>query len=319
MIIVTGGAGFIGSNLVRGLNQIGREDILIVDNLSDGRKIKNITDLLYADYLDKEDFVHQIKSDFPSREKIDAIFHQGACTVTTETNGKYVLQNNFEYSKTLLHYAQEKNIPFIYASSAAIYGLKRECIEKRGYEDPKSVYALSKFLFDQYVRGILPHAKSQIMGLRYFNVYGPHEAHKNGMASPISQFNRQLLETGKIRLFQGSGPYADGEQRRDFIHVKDVVHINLWFLKNPTIRGIVNVGTGRAHSFNDVAKIVLDWHKLGMIEYIPFPDELRGVYQHYTQANLRQLHTVLQYAHDFVPLDEGIPHYLKWLNRPIKE
>lgn len=317
MIIVTGGAGFIGSNLIRGLNKLGMEDILIVDNLADGRKIQNLSGLFYRDYLDKDDFLHILQSRIPITYKIDTIFHQGACTVTTETNGKYMLKNNFEYSKILLHYALERQIPFIYASSAATYGLNRECIEKREYEAPLNVYGLSKFLFDQYVRHILPEAKSQVAGLRYFNVYGPGEAHKGNMASVVLHFNQQLLQTGKIRLFEGSGPYANGEQRRDFIHVEDIVRVNLWFSQHRMHHGIVNVGTGLAHSFNDVAKMMIHWHKKGTIEYIPFPTSLMHTYQHYTQANLRQLHTVLKYEEPFLSLEEGIESYLEWLNRPV--
>lgn len=315
MIIVTGGAGFIGSNLIRGLNQLGLEDILIVDDLTDGRKIQNLQGLFYRDYSDKDDFLHSIQKSIPITYKIDMIFHQGACTVTTETNGKYLLKNNFEYSKILLQYALERQIPFVYASSAAVYGLNRECIEKREYEAPLNAYGLSKFLFDQYVRHILPEAKSQVVGLRYFNVYGPGEAHKGNMASVMFHFNQQIVQTGKIRLFEGSGPYANGEQRRDFIHVDDVARVNLWFLKHPMHHGIVNVGTGTAHSFNDVAKVMIHWHKKGVIEYIPFPPSLIHTYQHYTQANLRQLHTVLKYEDPFLSLEEGVESYLEWLHK----
>lgn len=314
MIIVTGGAGFIGSNIVKGLNDRGYTDILIVDDLTDGHKFKNIADLKFLDYMDKEDFITSImeEEDFP--EFIEAIFHEGACSATTEWNGKYMMQNNYEYSKELLHYCLDRRIQFIYASSAATYGNNTTFIEEIENEAPINVYGYSKFLFDQYVRRILPEAQSQVVGLRYFNVYGPREQHKSGMASVAYHLNNQLLTDGKVKLFAGCDGYDNGEQARDFIHVDDVVDVNLWFLDNNEASGIYNCGTGRSEPFNNVAKAVLDWHKKGELEYIPFPDKLKGHYQSYTQADLSKLKKA-GYNGEFCTVAEGTKHYLDWLNK----
>ncbi len=315
MIIVTGGAGFIGSNLVKALNEQGHDDILVVDDLSDGRKVVNLSDCHLVDYIDKDDFIKRVAANQSFADKIDAIFHQGACSKTTEQDGRYMMQNNYEYSKTLLHYALEKKIPFIYASSASVYGVGDTFREKIDYEHPLNVYAFSKHLFDQYVRKLMPTAESQIVGLRYFNVYGPRENHKEGMASVIYHFNNQLKESGKVRLFEGSGGFSSGEQKRDFIYVGDVVKINLWFAEHPEKNGIVNVGTGRAHTFNEAAQAVIDWHGKGKIEYIPFPDNLKGRYQHFTEACIRNLRTLYGFEGELMPIDEGAKAYLDILNQ----
>lgn len=295
MIIVTGGAGFIGSNLVRGLNKIGRSDILVVDDLTDGTKFKNIVDCKILDYQDKEDFLTHIKNETPfceKNEKIEVIFHQGACSDTTEWNGAYMMRNNYEYSKILFHYCLKKHIPFIYASSAAIYGNSKNFSEQPENEKPLNVYGYSKLLFDQYVRQSQPSPKSQVVGLRYFNVYGPREQHKGKMASVIWHANKQMLQDGKIKLFSGCDGYGDGEQLRDFIFVEDVVNVNLWFWQKQGRSGIYNVGTGKAESFNTMAHAMLAWYKRGEIGYIPFPENLRNHYQSFTQANLNTLHTI---------------------------
>lgn len=315
MIIVTGGAGFIGSNLVKALNEQGHDDILVVDDLSDGRKIVNLSDCHLVDYIDKDDFIARVASDQSFGDNIEAIYHQGACSKTTEQDGRYMMQNNYEYSKTLLHYALKRQIPFIYASSASVYGVGDNFREKRDYEHPLNVYAFSKYLFDQYVRKVISSAESQIVGLRYFNVYGPRESHKEGMASVIYHFNNQLKETGTVRLFEGSGGYANGEQKRDFIYVGDVVKINLWFAEHQDKSGIVNVGTGRAHTFNEAAQAVVDWHGKGEIEYIPFPDNLKGRYQHFTEACIRSLRTQYGFEGELLPIDEGAKAYLDILNQ----
>lgn len=314
MIIVTGGAGFIGSNIVKGLNQRGYSDILIVDDMTDGHKFKNIADLQFLDYMDKEDFIASIieEEDFP--DFVEAIFHEGACSTTTEWNGKYMLQNNYEYSKELLHYCLDRRIQFIYASSAATYGNKTTFTEELDSEAPINVYGYSKFLFDQYVRRILPDAQSQIVGLRYFNVYGPREQHKGGMASVAYHLNNQIQEDGKVKLFAGCDGYADGEQVRDFIYVDDVVDVNLWFLDHSEVSGIYNCGTGRSEPFNNVAKAVLDWHQSGELEYIPFPDKLKGHYQSYTQADLSKLKAA-GYDREFCTVAEGTKRYLDQLNK----
>jgi ADP-L-glycero-D-manno-heptose 6-epimerase len=313
MIIVTGGAGFIGSNIVRSLNERGYTDILIVDDMTDGHKFKNLVDLQFLDYMDKEDFIQAIleEEDFP--EFIDAIFHEGACSATTEWNGKYMMQNNYDYSKNLLHYCLDRRIQFIYASSAATYGNKTSFKEELESEGPINVYGYSKYLFDQYVRRILPDAQSQVVGLRYFNVYGPHEQHKGSMASVAFHLNTQLINNGEIKLFAGNDGHADGEQKRDFIYVSDVVDVNLWCLDNPDVSGIFNCGTGRSEPFNNVAKAVLDWHGKGELSYIPFPEKLKGHYQSYTQANLDDLRAA-GYEGEFSTVAQGTKQYLDWLN-----
>ncbi len=313
MIIVTGGAGFIGSNLVKGLNDIGRTDLLIVDNLKNGVKFRNLVDLDFLDFIDKEDFLDRIKVNDSFPEPIEAIFHQGACSSTVEWDGRFMLHNNYEYSKHLFHYSLEREIPFLYASSAATYGAGTPFIEERRFESPLNVYGYSKFLFDQYVRRSLPKAKRQVAGMRYFNVYGPREAHKGGMASVAFHFNRQMHEKGTIKLFEGSAGFAEGEQRRDFIYVGDAVAVNLWFLKHPEVSGIYNVGTGRSQTFNDVARAVIAWHGRGKIEYIPFPEALRGAYQSFTEADSSRLRKA-GYQAPFKTVEEGVKDYMAWLN-----
>lgn len=309
MIIVTGGAGFIGSNLVKGLNKQGNKNILVVDDLFDGKKFKNLVNCEIVDYLDKDNFISKIKNDENFGDKITAIFHNGACSVTTEWNGKYMMENNYEYSKTLLHYCLQEKISFIYASSAAVYGGGNVFREDHAFEAPLNIYGYSKYLFDQYVRKFLPYAKSQIVGLRYFNVYGPNEAHKDNMASVIYHFNQQILREGKIKIFQAADGYGDGEHLRDFVFVDDVVKVNLWFLQQENSSGIYNVGTGHAESFNAVAQAVINWHKRGVIEYIPFPDNLLGVYQSFTEADLSKLRS-LGYKEKFTNIKDGVKKYL---------
>lgn len=314
MIIVTGGAGFIGSNLCLGLNQRGYDDILVVDNLTNGVKYKNLLDCRIKDYLDKESFLTKLQQGFFKPESIKAIFHQGACSSTTEWNGRYMMENNYEYSKTLLHYCLQHKIPFIYASSAAVYGADTHFKEELEFESPLNVYGYSKFQFDQYVRHCEPHISSQVVGLRYFNVYGPREAHKGSMASVAFHLNNQLKTSDKIRLFQGSDGYGDGEQRRDFIYVDDVVAMNLWFFQHSLMSGIFNCGTGRSQTFNDVANAVIAYHKKGEIEYIEFPEHLKGHYQSFTEANLEQLRAA-GCTHQFKTVEEGVQLYMEWLNQ----
>ncbi|THB67622.1 MAG: ADP-glyceromanno-heptose 6-epimerase [Gammaproteobacteria bacterium] len=317
MIIVTGGAGFIGSNIVKSLNEKGYSDILVVDNLSNGKKFRNIADCEIADYIDKDDFLEMVISEKGLPDRIEAIFHQGACSTTTEWDGRYMMKNNFEYSKIVLHFAIKRGIPFIYASSAATYGGSRAFQEGSQFEKPLNVYGYSKLLFDQYVRRILPKTRSLVVGLRYFNVYGPREQHKGSMASVAYHLNNQLLESGKVKLFAGSDGYNDGEQRRDFIYVGDVVKTNLWLFENQPKSGIFNLGTGRSQTFNDVANAVINWHQKGEIEYIPFPEHLKGSYQSYTQAEMASLENA-GYKEPFLDVETGVSLYLDWLSRENK-
>lgn len=315
MIIVTGGAGFIGSNLIKGLNDRGRSDILVVDNLKNGVKFRNIADCEIQDYMDKDDFLAAVQNNDARLHATEALFHQGACSSTTEWDGRFMMHNNYEYSKALLHFCLERGIHYIYASSASVYGAGPKFIEDRRYEEPLNVYGYSKFLFDQYVRRLLPSLKSQVVGLRYFNVYGPRESHKGGMASVAFHLNNQLPAEGYVKLFEGTDGYGNGEQRRDFIYVGDVVDINLWFMDNPQVSGIFNAGTGRAQTFNDVAQAVVDWHGRGEIRYIPFPEHLRGRYQSYTEADTQRLRKV-GYDRPFKTVEQGVREYLDGLNRP---
>jgi ADP-L-glycero-D-manno-heptose 6-epimerase len=313
MIIVTGGAGFIGSNLGLGLNELGYDDILIVDNLTNGLKYKNLLNCQIRDYLDKNSFLNKLQQGFFHSETIEAIFHQGACSDTTYWDGHYMMENNYEYSKTLFHYCQRYKIPFIYASSAAVYGKESHFKENAESEAPLNIYGYSKYQFDQYVRYHRSRFTSQVVGLRYFNVYGPRESHKGNMASVAFHFNEQLKTSNKIRLFEGYDGYADGEQRRDFIYVGDVVDLNLWFLDNPNVSGIYNIGTGRSQTFNEVANAVIAYHERGEIEYIAFPEHLKNHYQSYTQANLDQLRAVGCH-HQFKSVEQGVRLYMEWLN-----
>ena len=307
MIVVTGGAGFIGSNIVKGLNDLGRKDILVVDDLTDGTKFANLADLDIADYMDKDEFISAIVSG--ENLDIEVIFHQGACSSTTEWDGKFMMENNYNYSKDLLHYCLNFDIPFLYASSAATYGGRSDnFIEDRVYEKPLNVYGYSKFLFDQYVREILPNANSPICGFRYFNVYGPRENHKGSMASVAYHLNEQITKGEKPKLFAGSDNF-----RRDFIYVGDVVEVNLWFWKNK-VSGIFNCGTGRAESFQSVADAVLDYHKKGEIDYIPFPEHLKGRYQSFTQADLTKFRKT-GCPIEFKTVSQGTTEYMQWLNR----
>ncbi|ABA59067.1 ADP-glyceromanno-heptose 6-epimerase precursor [Nitrosococcus oceani ATCC 19707] len=314
MIIVTGGAGFIGSNIIKALNQGGREDILVVDDLTQGEKFSNLIDCEIWDYWDKQPFLQAIKAGEEFPHPVDAFIHQGACSATTEWNGRYMMENNFYYSKRLLHYCLERRIPFLYASSAAVYGCGLTFQEHREFEAPRNVYGYSKWLFDQYVRRYLPTASSQIVGLRYFNIYGPREAHKGAMASVAYHAHCQLKETGRIKLFEGCDGYEHGEQRRDFVSVADAAAVNLWFLEHPNQSGIFNVGTGQAQTFNEVAQAVLAFHGHGEIEYIPFPDHLRGRYQSFTQADIHALREA-GYAEPFALVEKGVKTYLDWLGK----
>lgn len=310
MIIVTGGAGFIGSNIVKGLNERGRKDIIIVDDLTDGKKFINLVDCDYLEYLDKDAFLLLAESEGFAGEDIEVIFHEGACSDTTEWNGRFMMDNNFEYTKVLFQFCQTNEIPFIYASSAAVYGGGRVFKEEREFESPLNVYGYSKFQFDQYMRAF--NLTSQVVGLRYFNVYGPREQHKGKMASVALHNYNQIRSQGVVKLFEGYDGYGAGEQSRDFIYVDDIVKINLFFMDHPEISGIFNAGTGRAQPFNDIANTVIKHFGKGKIEYIAFPEELKGRYQSFTQADISKLRSV-GYNEPFKTVQEGVTEYLKWL------
>jgi len=318
VIVVTGGAGFIGSNLVLELNKKGHRDVVVVDNLVDARKYRNLVGADIADYVDKEDWLSMVRGRAAWLDEVEAVFHQGACTSTTESDGRYMLKNNYEYSKAILDLCLERHVPLIYASSAAVYGAGTVFGEDPTNEGPLNVYGFSKLLFDLHVRRLLPTATSQIVGLRYFNVYGPREAHKGPMASMVLQLDDQLEASDKARLFGPTEGYDAGEQRRDFVYVGDVVDVNLWFLAHPDRSGIFNCGTGVSRTFNDLAAEVVRFRGQGEIEYIPFPESLQGRYQSYTQADMSSLRTA-GFAAAPTPLEKGIPGYLAWRREQIDE
>lgn len=323
MIIVTGGAGFIGSNLVRGLNQRGLNNILVVDDLSDGNKTRNIESCDIQDYMDKDEFLKRIEQGMEF-DGMSAIYHQGACSDTMEADGRYIMQTNYDYSKSLFHYCGQHGIPFIYASSASVYGGGEVFKEDPNHEQALNAYAYSKLLFDRYVRKNRNAANAQVVGLRYFNVYGEGESHKGRMASVAYHFFNQYHEQGYVNLFAGSGGYEAGEQRRDFVWVKDVVDVNLHFLEHPEVVGIFNVGSGRAQSFNDVATTTLNtlegvekttaqWVAENKLRYIDFPQALVGKYQSYTKADLTNLTITGDYNKTFATVEEGVKHYVSAL------
>lgn len=309
MIIVTGGAGFIGSNLVHELNAQGHDDILVVDNLSDAasphKKFLNLTGARFADYMDKSEFRRALAEGGFATTEIRAILHQGACSNTLEDDGRYMMDNNFTYSKELLHFALHRSIPFVYASTAATYGLSTQFKEEPANERPLNIYGFSKLAFDNYVRHHQASFASTVVGLRYFNVYGPREIHKGRMASVIHHFTRQLKDTGTIRMFEGSGGYGNGEQRRDFVYVRDLARMNMFFAFGDVRTAIVNAGTGKSRSFNDVASALVEVHGPAKIEYIPFPADLTARYQHFTEADVAGLRAA-GYTADFTELEVGI-------------
>jgi ADP-L-glycero-D-manno-heptose 6-epimerase len=327
--VVTGAAGFIGSNLIKALNGRGETEILAVDNLSRADKFRNLVDCEIADYLDKEEFLARL-ADGDFDDDIAVILHQGACSDTTETDGRYMLRNNYRYSVTLVDWCQDNDVPFLYASSASVYGGGKAFREERACEAPLNVYGYSKFLFDQYVRHLLPERTAQIAGFRYFNVYGPREQHKERMASVAWHFFNQYRAEGRVRLFVGSGGYGNGEQRRDFVAVDDVVKVNLEFLDHPQRSGIFNLGTGQAATFNDVAVATINACRAaeaepaqtlaqltasGAITYVAFPTNLVGKYQSYTEADLTRLRAA-GYRAPMRSVTEGVTHYVNALLSP---
>jgi len=321
--ILTGGAGFIGSNILRGLNAQGITSVIVVDNLEKADKFRNLVGCDFVDYLDKRDFLPRLEGgEFDGA--VDAFIHQGACSDTLASDGRYVMENNYRYSLSVLDFCLDEDVQLLYASSAAVYGGSAIFRESAEYEQPLNVYGYSKYLFDQAVRRRLAEAGSQIVGFRYFNVYGINEDHKARMASVAWHFFNQYRATGQVRLFEGSGGYGNGEQQRDFISVEDVVKVVLDFLEHPERSGILNLGTGRAQTFNEVAEATvnavrrdrgeaplgLDELKArGLIEYIPFPDALKGKYQHFTQADINALRDS-GYTAPLMAVAEGVSRYV---------
>jgi ADP-L-glycero-D-manno-heptose 6-epimerase len=320
--VVTGAAGFIGSKIVEALNRRGITEIIAVDNLQQSDRFRNLAGYEIADYLDQAEFLDELDT---LEGAVEAVLHQGACSDTTESDGRYMMENNYRYSKQVLEWCQDEEVPLLYASSAAVYGASAEFKEERRYEKPLNVYGYSKFLFDQYVRGMLQTRSAQVAGLRYFNVYGPNEQHKGRMASVAFHAFNQFRAEGKVKLFVGSGGYGNGEQRRDFVHVDDVVGVNMWLLERRDVSGVFNCGTGRAQTFNDVATAVINAVKgtqsstaelasQGLITYIPFPEQLVGKYQSFTQADLSRLRAA-GLPGDFMSVEQGVAAYVAALSK----
>jgi len=325
MIVVTGAAGFIGSNLVRGLNRRGHTDILAVDDLTEGDKFINLVDGAISDYMDKDEFrMRLLQGRLPA---VRAVLHQGACSDTTERNGKYMLDNNYRVTLEIFQYCQKHKVPLLYASSAAVYGAGPVYAEDPLYESPLNVYGYSKYLFDQVLRRHMDSLAAPVVGLRYFNVYGPGEQHKGRMASVAFHNMNQFRSEGHVRLFGGWDGYADGGQLRDFVYIDDVVDVNLFFLDHPEVSGIFNCGTGKAQPFNDVAATVVNTLRAsegqpelalpqlveqGLLRYIPFPDDLKGRYQSHTQADLARLRAA-GYEQPFRDVQTGVRAYAQTL------
>jgi len=315
----------IGSNLIRGLNQQGIDEVVAVDDLTDGHKVRNLRDLRIADYIDYRDFYEPFaRGAFGA---VEVVFHQGACSDTMEHNGRFMMDTNYRCSRSLLQSCIAQRVRLLYASSASVYGASSVFAPSPENEKPLNVYAYSKLLFDQTVRRETGARGLQIAGFRYFNVYGPREQHKGRMASVAFHHFNEFRQNGAVRLFGEYGGYGPGEQRRDFVFVEDVVAVNLWFLSNPTVSGIFNVGSGRAQPFNDVACATVNASRVaaghpagtlaelvaaGYIQYIPFPDALRGKYQCFTQADLTSLRAAGCDV-KFANVESGVGQYARWL------
>jgi ADP-L-glycero-D-manno-heptose 6-epimerase len=326
--VVTGACGFIGANIVKALNERGIDNVIAVDNLAKADKFKNLVDCEIADYIDKHEFIEMVQHGHFDGA-VEAIFHEGACSDTMETDGRYMMENNFRYTSTLLDFCLDHETQFLYASSASVYGAGRVFKEAREHEGPLNVYGYSKFLFDQVVRRRAASADfcSQVVGFRYFNVYGPREQHKGRMASVAFHHFNQYREHGKVKLFEGCDGYGNGEQSRDFVHIDDVVKVNMYFLDHPGKSGIFNLGTGRAQPFNDIAHATVNACRAldgqpaltldemvaqGVVEYIDFPAALKGKYQSFTQADISALRGA-GYKEAFDDVATGVAKYVRHL------
>ena len=320
MLIVTGGAGFIGSNLVHELNAHGITDILVVDNVANTRKLANLEGARYAGYMDKREFRRAVAENALGAGRVEAILHQGACSNTLEDDRGYMMDNNDQYTREVLAFAIHADAPLVFASTAAVYGLSGpgHFTETPENERPLNIYGESKLTFDNYFRDQLAQDRVPMtaVGLRYFNAYGPREQHKGRMASVMHHFTQQMRQTGKVRLFAGTGGYGDGEQRRDFVYVRDLARLNMFFAQlgpyapqagaaRKTYRGVVNAGTGVSRTFNAVARALMTVHGETPIEYVAFPADLKGRYQHFTEADLTGLRG-LGCDLEFTALEAGI-------------
>jgi ADP-L-glycero-D-manno-heptose 6-epimerase len=323
--IVTGACGFIGANIVKALNERGIDNVIAVDNLKKADKFKNLVDCEIADYLDKHEFLEMLQTGHFDGA-VEAIFHEGACSDTMETDGHYMMENNYRYTLALLDFCLDQEVAYLYASSASVYGGGSIFKESREHEGPLNVYGYSKFLFDQIVRRRIATAdfSSQVVGFRYFNVYGPREQHKGRMASVSFHHFNQYRATGKVKLFEGCDGYANGAQSRDFVYIDDVVKVNMFFLDHPKKSGIFNLGTGRAQPFNDIAHATVNACRAledkpalslaemvdqGIVEYIDFPEALKGKYQSFTQADISALRAA-GYKDEFNSVAEGVTKYV---------
>lgn len=337
--VVTGGAGFIGSNLVQALNQRGIDNILVVDDLTQGDKFRNLVDAKIADYLDLSEFLPRLEAG--QFGKITALLHQGACSDTMNHDGRYMLDNNYRYSLRLLEHCQAQRVPFLYASSAAVYGASTQFVEDPAFEAPLNVYGYSKLLFDQVLRQRGQSLQASVVGLRYFNVYGPREQHKGRMASVAFHHFQQFKAEGTVKLFEASHGYPNGGQERDFVYIDDVCQVNLYFLDQalqrqqqglPPLAGVFNCGTGRAQPFNDIALTTVNTVRVasgasalsldemvaqGLLHYVPFPPGLKEKYQAHTQADLTQLRAA-GYSQHFMTVQQGVERYVTSLMSSLR-
>lgn len=312
MIVVTGGAGFIGSAMVATLNEKGESDILVVDELTTSSKWKNLLGKRFADYVHKDAFLEMLLNE--RLPKIEAIIHMGANSSTTEKDVDHLMENNYRYTRILAEWCIRKKVRFIYASSGATYG-----DGALGFSDadevsptllPLNAYGYSKQILDQWV---LQHdLQSKVVGIKFFNVFGPNEYHKGEMKSLICKSYAQIQETGKIRLFKSYRPdYKHGEQVRDFVYIKDCTEVLWWFLNTPKVNGIFNLGTGKARSWNDLAKAVFSALNLPpSIEYVEMPEEIRGAYQYHTEASITKLRGA-GCPVQFRPLEDSVRDYVQ--------
>jgi len=327
-ILVTGGFGFIGTNLIKRLNQMGFSDITCIDSLNNSLKLSNASQIKISNFIDKKEFFSILKNTNSSTFDFNYIFHQGACSDTTCEDGNYIMQNNFTFSKLLADFCLKNSIPMVYASSASVYGDAQNFVESKN-EKALNYYAYSKLLFDEYIRNKnINSFKSQIVGLRYFNVYGPYEEHKSRMASVIFHFYNQLKKNKRISIFEGSHGLKNGEHKRDFIHVDNVVDMNLWFFKNSQLSGIFNCGTSEANSYNKIADTIIDYFKKNKndfnlkyddyISYIKFPEDLKNRYQPFTKSSNESIKSK-SYDNKFYSIEQGVNKYLKYLDEKISQ